>query len=73
MRILRPFLKESRGTRDKLAWGVTVKTIFDSITVGDLQLPNRIFMSPLTRGRADPGGIPNELMAVIIWNEQIEQ
>lgn len=28
-------------------------TIFDPITLGDLQLPNRIIMAPLTRCRAD--------------------
>jgi N-ethylmaleimide reductase len=40
-----------------------MKTIFDPITIGNLQLPNRIFMAPMTRGRADPGGVPNRLMA----------
>lgn len=38
-------------------------TIFDPITVGDLQLPNRIIMAPLTRCRADEGRIPNAMMA----------
>ena len=38
-------------------------TIFDPITVGDLQLPNRIIMAPLTRCRADEGRVPNALMA----------
>lgn len=37
--------------------------LFDPITVGDLQLPNRIFMAPLTRSRASGDGrVPNELM-----------
>jgi len=31
--------------------------------LGDLELPNRIIMAPLTRCRADEGRVPNELMA----------
>ncbi|WP_166364327.1 alkene reductase [Pseudomonas akapageensis] len=38
-------------------------TIFDPITLGDLKLPNRIIMAPLTRCRADEGRVPNALMA----------
>ncbi|MCF5468740.1 alkene reductase [Pseudomonas syringae] len=38
-------------------------TIFDPITLGDLQLPNRIIMAPLTRCRADEGRVPNALMS----------
>jgi 2,4-dienoyl-CoA reductase-like NADH-dependent reductase (Old Yellow Enzyme family) len=39
-------------------------TLFDPITIGDLVLPNRIFMAPLTRSRAVGGGrVPNALMA----------
>ncbi|QXH47896.1 alkene reductase [Pseudomonas xanthosomatis] len=38
-------------------------TLFDPITLGDVQLPNRIIMAPLTRCRADEGRIPNALMA----------
>lgn len=38
-------------------------TLFDPIHVGDLELPNRIIMAPLTRCRAVNGRIPNELMA----------
>ena len=38
--------------------------LFDPITVGDLELPNRIIMAPLTRARAIGGErVPNELMA----------
>jgi 2,4-dienoyl-CoA reductase-like NADH-dependent reductase (Old Yellow Enzyme family) len=38
--------------------------LFDAITVGELQLPNRVFMAPLTRCRAVGGGrVPNALMA----------
>ena len=38
-------------------------TLFSPIRVGDLDLPNRIFMAPLTRARAGATRIPNELMA----------
>jgi 2,4-dienoyl-CoA reductase-like NADH-dependent reductase (Old Yellow Enzyme family) len=38
-------------------------TLFDPIKVGDLQLPNRIIMAPLTRCRASEGRVPNQLMA----------
>jgi 2,4-dienoyl-CoA reductase-like NADH-dependent reductase (Old Yellow Enzyme family) len=38
-------------------------TLLDPLTVGALQLPNRIIMAPLTRCRADnPGRVPNLLM-----------
>ena len=38
--------------------------LFDPLTLGDLTLPNRIFMAPLTRCRAGGGGrVPNALMA----------
>jgi 2,4-dienoyl-CoA reductase-like NADH-dependent reductase (Old Yellow Enzyme family) len=39
-------------------------TLFDPICIGDLELPNRIFMAPLTRSRAvGAGRVPNALMA----------
>jgi 2,4-dienoyl-CoA reductase-like NADH-dependent reductase (Old Yellow Enzyme family) len=38
-------------------------TLFDPITVGAWQLPNRIFMAPLTRCRAGKERVPNALMA----------
>ena len=38
--------------------------LFDPITIGELHLPNRVFMAPLTRCRAVGGGrVPNSLMA----------
>ena len=36
-------------------------TLFDAVRAGDLQLPNRIVMAPLTRNRA-PGAVPTPLM-----------
>ena len=39
-----------------------MKTLFDPVQAGDLQLANRIVMAPLTRNRA-PGAIPTALMA----------
>ena len=38
-------------------------TLFDPLKLGDLSLPNRIIMAPLTRSRAGAGRIPNHLMA----------
>ena len=38
-------------------------TLFDPIKLGELELPNRIIMAPLTRCRADEGRVPNALMA----------
>jgi len=37
-------------------------TLFDPITLGAIHSPNRILMAPLTRGRASPGSVPNDLM-----------
>ncbi|GAA0221431.1 alkene reductase [Castellaniella daejeonensis] len=37
-------------------------TLFDPLQLGDLSLPNRIIMAPLTRCRAEPGRVPGDLM-----------
>jgi 2,4-dienoyl-CoA reductase-like NADH-dependent reductase (Old Yellow Enzyme family) len=37
--------------------------LFTPIRLGDLDLPNRIFMAPLTRARSGPTRVPNALMA----------
>lgn len=37
--------------------------LFDGVTLGDLTLPNRVVMAPMTRGRAGEGQIANALMA----------
>jgi N-ethylmaleimide reductase len=39
-----------------------MNSLFDPVTAGDLRLPNRIVMAPLTRNRA-PGAVPTPLMA----------
>ncbi|MDZ3832128.1 MAG: alkene reductase [Sphingopyxis sp.] len=36
-------------------------SLFDPISLGAIEAPNRIIMAPLTRGRAGPGFVPNEL------------
>lgn len=37
--------------------------LFTPLTIGDIELKNRIVMAPLTRSRADnPGRVPNDLM-----------
>lgn len=38
-------------------------TLFDPIRIGSLECPNRIWMAPLTRGRASRDHVPSELMA----------
>ncbi len=38
-------------------------SLFDSLTLGDITLPNRIIMAPLTRSRAGVERVPNDLMA----------
>lgn len=42
---------------------MTLKQLFSPLKVGSLELPNRIIMAPLTRGRAGQDGIPNDMMA----------
>lgn len=42
---------------------VALKSLFDQVQIGDLTLPNRIIMAPLTRCRASAGRVPNALMA----------
>ena len=37
-------------------------TLFDPLQLGDLTLPNRIIMAPLTRARAGAPRVPNQLM-----------
>jgi N-ethylmaleimide reductase len=42
----------------------TMPTLFDPIELGPYTLRNRIFMSPMTRGRATiPDGVPTDIMA----------
>ncbi|HTY93201.1 MAG TPA: alkene reductase [Steroidobacteraceae bacterium] len=38
-------------------------SLFDPLQVGDITLPNRLVMAPLTRSRAGSSRVPNELMA----------
>lgn len=38
-------------------------SLFDPLVIGDLKLPNRVIMVPLTRLRAGETNIPNALMA----------
>ncbi|WP_411871510.1 alkene reductase [Vulcanococcus limneticus] len=37
--------------------------LFTPLRLGDLELPNRIWMAPLTRCRAEPGHVPGALIA----------
>jgi 2,4-dienoyl-CoA reductase-like NADH-dependent reductase (Old Yellow Enzyme family) len=40
-----------------------MNTLFDPVQIGDLKLPNRMIMAPLTRCRAEKNRVPNALMA----------
>lgn len=40
---------------------MSATTLFDPFRLGDLTLPNRIVMAPLTRNRAAAGFLPSEL------------
>lgn len=43
---------------------MNVSSLFEEVQLGDLFLPNRIVLPPLTRCRStQPGNVPNELMA----------
>ncbi|MGU3389402.1 alkene reductase [Sphingomonas sp. M1A8_2b] len=37
-------------------------SLFDPVTIGAVDAPNRILMAPLTRGRADKEAVPSDLM-----------
>ena len=37
-------------------------TLFDPLKLGDITIPNRLVMAPLTRSRASEGRVPNDLM-----------
>src|SRR5262245_48220124 len=41
----------------------TMSALFNSLSLGSLELPNRIVMAPLTRARAGREAMPNDLMA----------
>src|ERR1700761_3368637 len=49
--------------RSTLKLDLPMPTLFDPIAIGDLVLPNRILMAPLTRTRAGESRVPNALMA----------
>ncbi|MGZ4999284.1 MAG: alkene reductase [Methylomonas sp.] len=40
-----------------------MNSLFEPLRIGDIDLPNRIVMAPLTRCRASEGRVPNALMA----------
>jgi 2,4-dienoyl-CoA reductase-like NADH-dependent reductase (Old Yellow Enzyme family) len=42
---------------------MSVDALFQPITIGSLELPNRIIMAPLTRARADANNVPTALQA----------
>ena len=42
---------------------MAAEDLFAPVQIGDLTLPNRIVMAPLTRSRAQPDNTPGELEA----------
>ena len=42
---------------------MTTTSLFDSLSIGNLQIKNRIAMAPMTRGRSGESRVPNDLMA----------
>ena len=38
-------------------------SLFDPLALGAIRAPNRVFMAPLTRGRADKAAVPTPIMA----------
>ncbi|MDA8095024.1 MAG: alkene reductase [Betaproteobacteria bacterium] len=40
-----------------------MSSLFDPLQLGEIRLPNRVIMAPLTRCRASAGRVPNPLMA----------
>jgi len=51
------------GNANALSERIEMPGLFNPLQLGSLELPNRIFMAPLTRARAGREGVPNELMA----------
>ena len=41
---------------------MSTPALFTPLTLGGLELPNRILMAPLTRCRADADHVPTDLM-----------
>jgi 2,4-dienoyl-CoA reductase-like NADH-dependent reductase (Old Yellow Enzyme family) len=37
--------------------------LFQPVSLGTIECPNRVLMAPLTRGRSDPGSVPNAMIA----------
>lgn len=38
------------------------EALFQPLRLGAIEAPNRVLMAPLTRGRSDPGSVPNAMM-----------
>ena len=38
-------------------------SLFEPVQLGSLTLPNRVFMAPLTRNRANPDGVHSDIAA----------
>ncbi len=47
-------------------------TLFTPLQAGDIRLPNRIVMAPLTRGRAGSSHIPTDMLIRLTPENQLE-
>jgi N-ethylmaleimide reductase len=61
--LLLPPRPQNQGSSRALRPSPPMPTLFSPLRVGPLECPNRIWMAPLTRGRAEPGHVPGPLMA----------
>jgi N-ethylmaleimide reductase len=51
-------MAQAFGTLSGFKGNANVTSLYDPLTLGDLELRNRVFMAPLTRNRARPDGVP---------------
>ncbi len=56
--------ERSRFALSTLECFLMTATLFTPLTVGDLHLPNRVLMAPLTRSRAGAGNVPQAIAAL---------
>lgn len=65
------YFHNSRILKLRRAWGIddvltpeedSMKSLFDPVQLGALELSNRIVMAPLTRSRSGAARVPNEMM-----------
>jgi N-ethylmaleimide reductase len=45
-------------------------SLFDPLTIGALEVPNRVFMAPLTRGRSSTGHVPDSALKAEYYSQR---